>query len=354
MTAATFAGQRVTGARANIPEWGCWYGEAAIDGEFTLSGRVELQIADLVLKGTVLSGGPDKGRSAYRIVAGAGGWGRTIKAFSYADDASTKVSKVVADAAAAAGETFDLTTIPNTARVGANFVRPEGPASSVLELVAPGAWYVGEDGITRLGKRPPGVLPAGVTHGPVDRAHGSVTLAGEVIASILPGLAVDGLVAVDVLHEISAKGGLRSTVWGAQSNPVLATFRKLVELCDPKRKFRGVTEYRVVSTENGRLILEPTQVSSGMPSIQRVTVRPGVAGCEAEVENGARVVVGFMNSEPGRPFVSSFEEAGGDGFMPTTLTLLKGVLGVARMTDTVQAGPFAGTITSASTKVKAG
>ena len=74
VTFATLEGHRVTTARATIPAWGCWYADVSIDGEHALTGAVTLQIADLAMKGTVLSGGPAKGRSHFRIVAGAGGW----------------------------------------------------------------------------------------------------------------------------------------------------------------------------------------------------------------------------------------------------------------------------------------
>ena len=86
-----------------------------------------------------------------------------------------------------------------------------------------------------------------------------------------------------------------------------------------------------------------------MPDLQRVPVRPGVAGCVATVALGSRVLVGFVDSDASRPYVASFDDES-----PTDLTFIEGLLGVARMTDTVQAGPFAGTITSGSLKVRAG
>ncbi len=89
ISTATLNGSRVTDARVNIPAWGCWYAEVTIDGEVALpttAAGVELKIADLTLAGTVLSGGPQKGRASYRIVAGRGGWGKTIKSWKYNDD----------------------------------------------------------------------------------------------------------------------------------------------------------------------------------------------------------------------------------------------------------------------------
>ncbi len=213
MGLSTLNGHGVTSARTMHSSWGCWYASVSIDGEAELSGAVDLVIADLTLRGAVVSGGPDKGRAHYRVVGGAGGWGRTLPRKSYVNDAGVKYSSVLGDAAREAGETLDATTLP-TSRIGTAWVRPEGRASAALQSLAPTGWYVGEDGVTRLGARAPSVLPAGVTHGPVDRARRMVTLASDTLAAILPGLVVDGMTAVDVQHEVTPDG-LRSTVWGS-------------------------------------------------------------------------------------------------------------------------------------------
>lgn len=318
---ASLAGERVTSARSTIPGWGCWYAEASIDGEHALSGAVELVMADLTLKGTILSGGPQKGRSSFIIVGGKGKWGKTIPRKSYANDAGVKVSTVLGDAAREAGETLELSS---TDRVGPAFVRAEGPASRVLEQIAPATWYVGEDGITRLGKRPRKPFNGNAPRvSPVDLARRTVTLASEKIAALVPGAVVDGIEAVDVLHEIGPSG-LRTTIYGEQSfggSRELAALRKLLEQLDPNRKFRGVTEYRVVTQEGERLNLQPVRVSAGMPDLQRVSVRPGISGAKAKVMLGSRVIVGFVDADPSRPYVAQFEDADGNGFTPLLLEI---------------------------------
>jgi hypothetical protein len=324
MSASTLNGHRVLKGSAHLHSWGCWHAEAQIDGEHTLSGSVTFKLADLTLVGTVLSGGPEKGRSSYRIVAGAGGWGQSIAAKSYSNDASDKASTVVGDAASAVGET--LAPIAATVRVGTGFTRPEGPASQVLQIVAPQGWYVDEAGVTHLGSRTAGALVGKVTRvTPVDLARGKLVLAADSIATILPGIVVDGLTAVDVLHEVSAEGGLRTTLWGAQVSSPIESLRRLLEALDPDRKFRGVTEYRVVTLSGSLLNLQPVRrASSGMPDLQRVPVRPGVAGCEATVALGSRVLVGFVDSDAARPYVAGFEDADGAGFLPTMIELAGG------------------------------
>lgn len=315
MSTATLSDNRCVSARANIPAWGCWYADAVLDDEVTLSGAVTLELADLALRGTIVSGGPYKGRSTYRVVGGTGGWGKTIERRGYANDAGVRLANVLTDAAQAAGETLDATTVAEST-IGPAWVREEGPASRALELLAKEAWYVGEDGITRLGRRAAVEFAADAERIAQDLARGTIKLAADAIATILPGAIVDGVEAVDVLHELNADG-LRSTIWGkgvGTTSRRLSALRRVVAQLMPDYKFRGVTEYRVVTLDGNRLNLQAVRVSSGMPDLQRVRVRPGVAGCKATVALGSSVLVAFIDGDPGRPIVVGFEDADGAGF----------------------------------------
>jgi hypothetical protein len=274
--------------------------------------------------------------------------------YRWVDDAGVKIATVVRDAAELAGETVSLTT---TEKTGPGFVRPEGPASRVLELVAASAWYVGEDGVTRLGRRTTSTLDAKVPRvTPVDLARGTVTLAPTSLAALLPGVTVDGLEAVDVLHEITPKG-VRSTIWGARGSERsrrLEAYRLLLDQLDPDRAFRAVWEYRVVTQSGERLTLQPVRVSTGMPDLSSVPVRPGVSGARSTVALGSRVLVAFVDGSPSRPVVVGFEDAEGEGFTPilteidasTFVNLGAGALPVARL------GDLAGIFPVVTTQVK--
>jgi hypothetical protein len=308
LNGATLNGLRATRARVMLNAWGCWHADASLDGEHAIDGAVTLKVADLTLKGTILSGGPAKGRSDYRIIAGAGRWGQSIPSDSYASDSGVKLTKVIGDAARLVGETFESSS---TDRVGPAWTRPEGPASRVLELTRPGAWYVGEDGVTRLGARAAGTLPTKTTRiAPLDQARGTLAVASETIATILPGVVVDGLTAVDVEHTISADDGLRSMLWFSQGSGSreLAAFRKLLEQLDPARAFRGFHEYRITSRSSELLNLQPVLRSTSMPELRRVPVWPGVPGCSQTPPLGSHVAVGFLDGHPSRPFVAAFED----------------------------------------------
>jgi hypothetical protein len=344
MSLATLQGHATTRARVQIPAWGCWFADVSLDDGAVVSGRAELKIADLTLSGTVLSGGPSKGRAHYRIVGGAGGWGRTVPAKGYSNDAGVKLLTVLRDAAELVGET--LGTMDNAIRVGPAFARAEAPAGRVLEQLVPEAWYVDEKGVTQLGRRTAVDFTGQAARGPFDAARGTVTLATDAIATILPGIRVDGLEAVDVCHEVEPKTGLRSTIWGALgagTSRRLAALRRLVEQLLPNEKFRGIYEYRIVTQEGERLNLQPVRVSAKMPDLARVYVRPGIAGARADASLGSRVIVGFIDSDPARPAVLAWEDAEGAGFSPDRLDLGDGLGRVLREGDTltltgVQAG----------------
>lgn len=316
MGLSTLAGHRVTSAHVTMPAWGIWYAEVSLDGEHVLSGPVELKIVDLVLRGTVIAGGPMKGRSSYRIIAGAGGWGKEIPAKGYASDAGVKVSTVLTDAAQEAGETLSINT---SDRTGPGFSRDEGRASLVLESLAAGAWYVGEDGVTRLGRRAATVLATSVPRvSPVDLARRTVTVAPTSLASLVPGITIDGIEAVDVLHDITPDG-IRTTIYGARganTSRRLSAWRALFDQLDPDRDYRAVWEYRVVLQSGSRLELQPVLASSGMPMLRRVPMRPGVSGCKSQVALGSYVLVGFVNASRGRPVVLGFADADSEGFTP--------------------------------------
>lgn len=373
MGLSTLNGLRVTSARITLPAWGLPHADVQVDGEHVITGSATLKIADATYVGTILSGGPGLGRSSFRWVGGAGGWGRTLRAYPYANDATVKFATVIGDAARECGET--IAPIANTQRTGPAYVRQAGPASDVLNLLAPRAWYVDEAGVTRLGARPASVLPPKVVRiKPIDQALGMVVLASETIAGIVPGVVVDGMAAVDVIHEITTEGGLRSTVWGSALPDELASFLAILDAVDPRRRYRGVTEHRVGEIEGNRLSLQPARASLGMPFLSRVPMWPGVGGAQTTPALGSRVLVGFIDSDPGRPYVAAYEDADGEGFVPSLIELAGGTAAVARVGDeititgaqittaTMVAGanpvtvtlPLKGTITSGSSKVKAG
>jgi hypothetical protein len=319
----------------------------------TLSGSVALAFAGSSFAMTVVSGGAANGRASYNVVCGRGGWGSELPAKAYLDDAGVKVSTIASDAASAAGEV--LGTLPPT-RLGPHFARAVGPASRVLHEVAPRAWYIDEAGVTQFGARATTTYSGNAARSHVDPGAGVIELATEDVTGLVPGVQVDGsLPATDVEYILDDKRLTVRIYSGPRSSRRLDAYRRIFDALDPRRLYRGAFEFRVVTQSGDRLNLQAVRASSGLPDLERVPIAPGMAGLRADVALGSIVKVAFADADPSRPFIFAFAPPDEPGWMPLFLELGEvPTLGVARQTDPVVAGPFAGTITLASARVKAG
>ena len=344
----------LTRARAQIPAWGLWWTAVDVQSPVALDvgERVTVAIADVELSGYVVSGRAAHGRAAYRIAAGAGGWHSSVAAASYHDEAGVRISDVITDAAALVGEA--IADVPST-RTGPHFTRRAGAASSVLHELAPRAWYVGLDGVTRFGARAPSTYEGSAPRVAIGAAQDTIDLAVESLSGLVPGVMVDTLSpATDVEYTLDAKRLTARVYGGVRSSRQLDALRRVLDALDPRRAFRAVYEYRVVTRSGDALNLQPVRASAGMPDLADVPVRlaPGV---KASHQLGSLVTVAFLDGDPSRPRVISGDDADAPGWMPDDLQLGEApALGVARLGDSAVCGPWSGAITSASVRVKAG
>lgn len=118
---------------------------------------------------------------------------------------------------------------------------------------------------------------------------------------------------------------MRTTVYlarDASGSREVEAFRRLLDALDPSRMFRGLSEYRIVSQSGERFDLQIVRRSTGMPDLRSVRARPGIAGVRADATLGARVLVGFVDSDASRPVVLAWEDAEGGGFAPARLDLV--------------------------------
>lgn len=362
--------------RLQVPSWGAWWLDAETTEPVDMSrgARVTAQIAERTLQGTIVNGYSRDGAAGYRIVGGAGGWGAPLPAKSYHNDAGVKLSTVVGDVASEVGET--ISGVSPSARLGAHFARVAGetrrPASWILNYYFPRGWYVADDGTTQIGQRPVVTYSGEGARVVTSPAANVIELDVEALANLAPGVTIDGSEpATDVEVNLDARR-LRVRLYSAREGATarrLAAWAKLIDALVPDLKYRGCYEFRVVSQDGERFDLQPVLSSLGFDDLELVPVR-GPAGTKAKVKPGELVVVTFVNAQPDRPAIIAHDDPEAPGFMPlevaieaqTKLTLdgaqvLIGgdaaSLGVARMTDPVVCGPLGGTITQASTTVKA-
>jgi len=352
MAVGSLNGERVTRCALQWPSWGRWFADVDLDSDAELSGPVTLAIADQTFVGTVLSGGVSDGSASYRIVAGAGGWGKPVPAKGYSDPAGVKLATVVGHAAATVGETV----VGATSILGTHYTRRAGRASAVLPI---GNWYVDAAGVTQIGTYPEAEYSGSATRVRTDRNRGTVELAAESLAGLQPGAVVDGIAAVDleiILDPSRLSVFVSGNVLGSSNEAARRTeaLRQIFEALFPDLYYRGTYEFRVVFQSGEMFTLQPTQSGPGMPELEGVPVRPGMAGLRADVPLGSRVLVDFINADPSRPVIRSFDDPSAPGWIPIELSLGPGPgrVGIATFGSTVVAGAFAGTVTSGSAIIK--
>lgn len=349
----TLNGTAASRARVQVPAWGVWWADLVLTAEVALvqGDAATIDLSGTTLRGVVVSGGIVSGESRYRVCGGKGGWGTTLKRLAYANDLGVKAATVAQDAATSCGET--IANLPTT-RLGPHYVRPEGAAAGVLHDLFPRLWYVDLDGVTRVGARPVQTYTGTGTINP-DPAAGVIDVVTTDLSQLVPGVIVQGSApASDVEVVVESKRITARVYVGRKSSARLAAWAKLFDALDPRRAYRASYEYRVVQQSGERLDLQPVRSATGMPDLSHVPHRfaPGV---RAKHLLGSLVLVAFVDGDPSRPCVVAGDTADSPGFVPLELDLgdQTTALGVVRLTDTVQAGPFAGVTTSASARVKA-
>jgi hypothetical protein len=340
------AGKRATGARLVVPHQGPWFVEASLDEEHELAGAVDVQIADLTLRGAVQPGasGSFAMGSSLRVVGGGGGWGGLCTPRHYHNDAGVKASTVATDAAALAGETLG-TFGPGAARLGVDYVRRAVAASRVLEDAAGGVpWWVDYQGATQVRERPTGAV-TGATVLDFDPRSRMATLAAISLAGIAPGLVLEDERSPDPLtirdlEVVVGEGQLRIHAWcggGAESRGRLGGLVTALARHAVSDRLWGKWRYRVLSmAPDGRVRLQAVSGAAGLPDVLPAPQWAGVAGVHAELEPGAEVLVEFVEGSPTMPVVVGFSPIGATGHTPVSLSLCEGERQVARVGDQVK------------------
>lgn len=353
MTLATLSGLSATRATVAWPTWGRWWADVDCAEPAALSGRQVLTIAGTDFSGTVVAGGENAGRSAFRLVAGAGGFAKSLPRRGYVNDAGVSLAQVLGDAAREAGET--LVTSGLTTRLGPHYTRREGETfGDLLERHAPRAWYADPDGTIRLGTRTATAYDGTAPRVRTDPRAGVVDLAVDSLEGLAPGVQVDGHApATDLEIDLTPERLTVRVYYAPGVTRRLQAWRALMRAAFPSLAYLGVWEYRVVTQTLERLNIQPARVASGMPNLANVPVRPGVSGFKALVTPGELVLVCFADGDPSRPQVFAHGAADAPGWQPISLDVGgPGALPIAYQGATVQAGPFAGVITLGSTLAK--
>ena len=90
MSIATINEQPILAGAVAMPSHGLWTATLTVASDVELSGQVSIDFDGLALVGTVESGGVFQSTGHYRVVAGMGGWRRSIPALAYQNGAGVK------------------------------------------------------------------------------------------------------------------------------------------------------------------------------------------------------------------------------------------------------------------------
>lgn len=319
----TLNGRPLLRCALQVPRWGIWQAEVVVaSGERIADGeRVSLVLGGVEHVGTVRSGGVLLEEGRYRIVGGADGWARTVLDKSYQSALGVRRENVVADAAREVGESIGSGW--DGARLGAHFARVRGPASLVLDAVAPEAWHVDESGTTRPGARPEADYEGTYVLADARHERRLLVVQAEQLQGLVPGARIEGGVVSSVRHELTERG-LRSIVWLSRegtADRLIGAIRGLVRWLTAETAFHAVYEYRVVASSGGALDLRPARGSAAVPALTAVPAWAGIPGGSGAPAQGAAAFVAFVDGDPTRPVVVAYEGPAGAAHRARSVTL---------------------------------
>lgn len=217
---AELDGKRIVDGRITVPDVGAPHADVMLDAEVpSISSKVALVVGTLRMICTPWRAVvPFQGRTRVRLIGGAAGWQRELAAKGYTSPAGVRLSLVLGDAARAVGETLELGADRS---LGGHYVRELAPACRLLNRLAPGAWRVDLDGVTRTGARASSAISSPFSVQSFDGARGALVVASEFLADWLPRRTLTAhvmpgktITISGVVHTI-AKGAIRTEVLAA-------------------------------------------------------------------------------------------------------------------------------------------
>lgn len=328
-TALQVNGRSVARSLISVPGEGVWFADLDLTEAEPLDGRVSITLGASTLSATVdpSATGTYGLRRRVRVLGGAGGWGKQLKAQGYRNDAGVKASLVAADAAAACGETLG-TFAGAVPRLGSHYLRFAGPASKALENAARGVpWWVAYDGVTHVAARPESTPdPAAYETISYSPRHGVLRLQVNDLAAVGIGSRItkdlDAPVVIRSFELEATANGLRMRAWcgeGRGTN-LIASLRRIVQRTTDQR-ITWPVRYRIGAMSGDRADLQIVKKGSGAPDALSVPLWPGAPSVHFEPATGAEVIVQFVDGDPADPVVMGFAGRGSQGALAKRLIL---------------------------------
>lgn len=315
MTAPTANGHGLLHARLTLPLRGVWYADVQVEAEEADLGDlledVTLDFGAIRFVGRTRRGGHYHGRVELEVAGGGGGMETVLEPRYYTD---ATAGLILRDLAREAGETLatDLDAAVSGAAL-ARWTRARGRAGdAVAELgrALAKAWRIRPDGSLWMGDEawPDAELEHEVL---VDEPARERQSLGVDAPTLLPGTLLGGRRVSHVVHVI-APGAYRTEVWydpGETTNPedvVLAPFFEAYSGAWRRQDRTALYSARVVAQAADGSV-EVRFDDARWPSLTKVRLRTFVPGATIEVTAGARVLVGWEEARPDRPYALAWE-----------------------------------------------
>lgn len=340
MSLVTLGGNRVHRARVSMPIRGVWFVEADVEATTLVDGEIlELVAPGLKLKGTSYRSGFFAAHGGVRMVGGADGLSKALRANAYR---RLQFHHCLEDLARETGETLSPTC---DAAVMATFLerwtRPRGTGSeglaALLELVPGTAWRTLDDGSIWVGSEPWPAFTGKFQVLEDDPAAGRLVLASEA-AELRPGMLLDGRRVTRVEHAFEAtsvRTEVEYTVDAerAGTTRLLDAFSTLVRRIMQGAKLHVRFLAAIVSqAADGTVAVKFDR--GEVAGTDGIPIRLGLPGFKVKVPAGARAAVAFEEGDPTRPAVVGFDA----GSSVTEVAFDGGTKGVARVDDSIDAG----------------
>lgn len=312
----TINGHPVLEGSITIPRIGVWSACVRVDSAEALSGAVVLSTQEGdQLRGFITRGGNVvDGRVTAWVIGGAGGLGRTLEPRHYrAPLARLPLLDLVREAEEELSDSLSTATQELLRAPLRAWTRDRCTVTQSLKQFTEAlglAWRVLLDGKLWIGRETwPEVQIAGLEVLRDEPALGRVEVAAVSLpAALVPGVVWSGERVSLVEHQISERRS-RTIIHfereGAESDRLRRTFEAAVRAALPFHAYARVYVARVVQQmQDGTL--ELVFDDSRMPAMSGVPLRLSIPG-SLKIAANARVLVGFENADPQRPYASLFE-----------------------------------------------
>ena len=313
MSTITVNGTRAMACSITMPYYGAWVADVEIDGEVPITSPVTIVVGDLSLVGTVVRQAPFTSNTKARIVAGGGGWGKTIPKKGYSHIIGVKASTILEDAAREAGESIVL---DSDSTLGLLYAREEAPAERCLNLIVGESWWVDTKGVTQTKARDTSAVVNPFTLIKRNGALDEYEIATESIVGWLPGRTFSSNTVTEaqtissVTIEATNEGKLRLRVLGTSVavERLRTNIRAIIRAEIASLSYGTTWEYTIAASLGIPGILTTVDVEpvsgSIMPSLTNVPLAVGL-GVIVPPITGTKCRVRFVDGHPWKPEVVS-------------------------------------------------